>query len=168
MMFLLRAAFWVSLVLVLLPTGSKKPAGDVPQIKAAEAASAATAVVADLTHFCTRQPESCAVGSQIAVALGHRAQAGAQTVYEFITDRHDASPAPQVATSERDRADATGSIAGKGKLPVLLPRPRPTSAQAQAQTQAQTQAQNASRDTLTAADRTPSWRAPKLRQEAQL
>jgi hypothetical protein len=164
MMFLLRAAFWVSLVLVLLPTGSKKPAGDVPQIKAAEAASAATAVVADLTHFCSRQPESCAVGSQIAVALGHRAQAGAQTVYEFITDRHDASPAPQVATSERDRADATGSIAGKGKLPVLLPRPRPTSAQAQAQTPAQ----DASRDTLTAADRTPSWRAPKLRQEAQL
>lgn len=161
MMFLLRAAFWVSIVLVLLPTGSKKPAGDAPQIKAAEAASAATAAVADLTQFCTRQPESCAVGSQIAVALGHRAQAGAQTVYEFITDRRDASPAPQVATSEHqttDRADATGSIAGKGRPTpvVLLPRPRPT------------QAQDASHDTLTTADRLPSWRAPKLRQEAQL
>ena len=162
MMFLLKAAFWLGLVLVLLPTGSQKHAPDQPQIDAAQAATAATAAVADLSQFCTRRPESCAVGSTVMSVLAQRAQAGALMVYEFITERRDASSdSPEVvpvrhgATIEarnRDRADTTGSIGSGAGSGALLPRPRPPR----------------SYDTLTASDRHPAWRQPELRQEAQL
>jgi hypothetical protein len=145
MMFLLRAAFWVSLVLILLPSGSKKEA---PQIKAADAASAASAAVSDLSSFCTRQPESCAVGSQVATVLGQRAEAGARMLYDFFTARRDDS---STAVEHRDSNDTTGTVVSK-LAPGLLPRPRPMPSQ----------------DTLTASDRRAPWRTPKLRQEAEL
>jgi hypothetical protein len=168
MMFLLKAAFWLGLVLVLLPTGSNKRAVDAPQIDVVQAATAATAAVADLSEFCTRRPESCAVGSTVASVLAHRAQAGAVMVYEFITERREAaSDKPEVSdkpdvvpvrhsiTTEARSADwtnTTGSIRPGANAITLLPRPRPM----------------LSYETLTAADRHPVWRQPDLRQEAQL
>jgi hypothetical protein len=160
MMFLLKAAFWLGLVLILLPTGSKKH--DTPEIKAAEAASAATAAVSDLSQFCARQPESCSVGSQVASILAHRAQDGAIMVYEFITERReagkdkDASKKPDAIADGRgaERPDTTGSIlkTSTGGHALMLPRPRP----------------DRSHDTLTADDRQPAWRKPAVTREAQL
>jgi hypothetical protein len=148
----------VGLVLVLLPTGSKKQDIDTPQISAAEAATAATSTFADLSQFCTRRPEACTVGAQVAAILGQRAQAGAKMVYEFATERREGdterervAPARNKAVAEgrgADHADTTGSI----KSQSVLPRPRPERSQ----------------DTLTASDRQPTWRTPDLRQEAQL
>src|SRR5467141_4443871 len=102
MFFLIRMAFWLSVVLVLLPTGGSKPTAPSPRsdINAVEAVSAASATVSDMSQFCARQPEACAVGSQAAVALGHRAQAGAKMVYEFLNGRME-----------------TGSVATKANAP---------------------------------------------------
>jgi hypothetical protein len=99
MFFLIRMAFWSSVVLVLLPTGGSKPT-DVSrsQIGPLEAVSAASATVADMSHFCARQPEACAVGSQAAVALGHRAQAGARMVYDFLNERMETGSIANKAT----------------------------------------------------------------------
>jgi hypothetical protein len=165
MMFLLKAAFWLGLVLVLLPTGTKKHAVDEPQISAAEAATAATGAVADVSQFCTRRPETCSVGSQVGTILAQRAQAGAAMVYEFITERREAAPDKHEVIPVRhrsaeggkpDRSDTTGSIGANGLPAVipaaLMPRPRPTR----------------SHDTLTATDRNPGWRKPELLQEARL
>src|SRR5690606_3672600 len=91
-MFLLKAAFWLGLVLVLLPTGSKKQTDNAPQINAVEAATAATGALADLSQFCSRRPETCTVGSQVASVLAQRAQDGAVMVYEFVTERRQAAP----------------------------------------------------------------------------
>jgi hypothetical protein len=85
MMFLLRVAFWLSVVTILLPSGSQQ-AKSGPHMDAADAVSAATAAVSDMRQFCGRQPEACAVGSQAAVAFGYKAQAGAKMLYEFLTD----------------------------------------------------------------------------------
>lgn len=90
-MFLLRTAFWLTLVLVLLPSGRSEPIGG-PQVGAAEAVSAASATVSDMREFCTRQQDACAFGSQAVTALGHRAQAGAKMIYEFLTDRIGSNP----------------------------------------------------------------------------
>ena len=86
MFFLLRVAFWMGLVLVLLPTGGSEPVRG-PGVGAGDAVSAASAAVSDMRQFCTRQPDACTVGSQAAVSLGHRAQAGAKMLYEFLTER---------------------------------------------------------------------------------
>ncbi len=69
MFFLLRMAFWLGLVLVLLPTDKSSDSDKGPQIGASEAISAATAAVSDMSQFCTRQPAACEVGGQAAVAI---------------------------------------------------------------------------------------------------
>lgn len=90
MFFLLRLAFWIGLVLVLLPTG-KTTKSDTPQVDATEAVTAATAAMSDFSQFCARQPTACEISGQAATAIGHRAQAGARKVYEFIAEKADKS-----------------------------------------------------------------------------
>ena len=69
MFFLLRMAFWLSIVLILLPTGSTQRVQSGNDVGASEAISAASATVQDMRGFCTRQPDACSVGSQVAVSL---------------------------------------------------------------------------------------------------
>jgi hypothetical protein len=98
MFFLLRMAFWLGLVLVLLPRDKTPEQARAPQIGASEAISAATAAVSDMGQFCKRQPAACEVGGQAATVIGQRAQGGAKKLYEIITEKR----AP----------DRTGSIDG--------------------------------------------------------
>src|SRR5262250_2285096 len=106
MFFLLRMAFWLSVVLVLLPSGGSQlrtataPSSD---LGAMETLSAASATVSDMRQFCTRQPEACAVGSQAAVAFGQRAQAGAKLLYEFLSDRVGPNETGSVPAKPADR-----------------------------------------------------------------
>jgi hypothetical protein len=85
MRFLVRMAFWLTVVLVLLPIGGSGPAPKL-NINPIDAMSAAQATVTDMRSFCGRQPEACTVGSQAAVAIGHRAQAGAKMLYEYLSE----------------------------------------------------------------------------------
>ena len=78
MFFLLRMAFWLGLVLVLLPREKTPESDKLPQVGASEAVSAATAAVSDMGQFCKRQPAACEVGGQAATVLGQRAQDGAR------------------------------------------------------------------------------------------
>jgi hypothetical protein len=87
MFFLLRMAFWLGLVLVLLPTDKTPQMEKAPQVGASEAVSAATAAVSDMGQFCKRQPAACEVGGQAATVIGQRAQAGAKKLYQIITDK---------------------------------------------------------------------------------
>jgi len=104
MFFLLRMAFWLGLVLVLLPREKTPESNKMPQIGASDAVSAATAAVSDMSQFCKRQPAACEVGGQAATVIGQRATEGARKLYQIITDKK----AP----------DHTGSIAlaGEGDL----------------------------------------------------
>jgi hypothetical protein len=108
MRFLLRMAFWLTIVLALLPTGKTQPA---IQLGAVEAISAARATVTDVGSFCERQPDACAVGSQAAVAIGQRAQAGAKMLYEYLNEHRAAADA-----APRGAADS-------GRVPVPPARP---------------------------------------------
>jgi hypothetical protein len=98
MFFLLRMAFWLGLVLVLLPREKTPESDKLPQVGASEAVSAASAAVSDMSQFCKRQPAACEVGGQAATVIGQRAQEGARKLYRIITDKK----AP----------DTTGSIGG--------------------------------------------------------
>lgn len=106
MFFLLRMAFWLGLVLVLLPTDKSQDVDKTaaPQVGAADAISAATAAVSDMTQFCTRQPGACAVGGQAATVIGHRAQAGAKKLYNMITEKRPPDHTGSVGSVESIRA----------------------------------------------------------------
>jgi hypothetical protein len=88
MFFLLRMAFWLGLVLVLLPREKTPESDKVPQVGASEAVSAATAAVSDMGQFCKRQPAGCDVGGQAATVIGQRAQDGARKLNKIITDKN--------------------------------------------------------------------------------
>jgi hypothetical protein len=112
MFFLLRMAFWLGLVLVLLPREKTPESEKLPQIGASEAVSAATAAVSDMGQFCKRQPTACEVGGQAATVIGQRAQDGARKLYQIITDKK--SP------------DHTGSIGGIEDAETAAIAPRDT------------------------------------------
>jgi hypothetical protein len=107
MFFLLRMAFWLGLVLVLLPREKTPESDKVPQVGASEAVSAATAAVSDMGQFCKRQPAACEVGGQAATAIGQRAQDGARQLYKIITDKKPVTDKkPDHTSSIETAADA--------------------------------------------------------------
>jgi hypothetical protein len=116
MFFLLRMAFWLGLVLVLLPREKTPESDKVPQIGASEAVSAATAAVSDMGQFCKRQPAACEVGGQAATAIGQRAQDGARQLYKIIT-KPDQPGAPD------KKPDHTSSIGGDAEAVVVNASP---------------------------------------------
>ena len=132
MFFLLRMAFWLTVVCVLLPGGSKSTSPEV-QIDATQAASLAGAAVSDVRGFCDRQPDACVVGGKVAVAIGHKAEAGARTIYEFVTAKMNEKSAPAdkasaklvpVSAASQKTASGTltpGDMAPAWHAPVPLP-----------------------------------------------
>ena len=96
MMFLLRTTFWLSVVLLILPISTMQPKSGEGEIKTIEAVSAAGAAVSDMSQFCSRQADACAVGSQVLTHLGHKAQAAAKMIYDYVTEKvdHTASVKP--------------------------------------------------------------------------
>lgn len=103
MFFLLRLAFWLGLVLVLLPRDKTPESEKVPEISASDAVSAATATINDMGQFCKRQPAACEVGGQAATAIGQRATDGARKIYQIITDK---KPPDHTGSIDADAADA--------------------------------------------------------------
>jgi hypothetical protein len=89
MFFLLRLAFWIGIVLVLLPVGGSQQSHPKSTVGAGQAIAAADATVHDLAGFCTREPRACAIGSRLAIAMSDRAQRSAKMLYEFLTERSD-------------------------------------------------------------------------------
>ena len=116
MFFLLRMAFWLSVVCVLLPGGgSKQPASQSAHIDPAQAVSAAGATLADMRSFCERQPEACVVGAQVASTLGQKAQEGAKTLYEFISEKI----AEKDSTAGRGHKAMTVSASSSGQNTLM-------------------------------------------------
>ncbi|HEY8334692.1 MAG TPA: DUF5330 domain-containing protein [Tardiphaga sp.] len=100
MFFLLRMAFWLGLVLVLLPREKTPESDKLPQVGASEAVSAASAAVSDMSQFCKRQPAACEVGGQAATVLGQRAQEGARKLYQIITDKRPPDHTGSIAAGD--------------------------------------------------------------------
>ena len=114
MRFLLRAAFWFGLVLLLLPAGrsSDSDTRQTAPVGALAAASAATATFSDMRQFCARQPDACAVGAQVAVAAGQRAQTGAKMLFEFLNDKLVSTDWEMSPTAAQREGASTGKGSG--------------------------------------------------------
>jgi uncharacterized protein DUF5330 len=104
MFFLLRMAFWLCVVCVLLPSGGSQSSDPDRQIDAKQAVTLASAAVTDARGFCDRQPDACQVGGNLMVALGHKAEAGARTLYQFISARLSEAAEPAGNSAEKTAA----------------------------------------------------------------
>ena len=107
--FLIRTAFWFSLVLLMLPFGGQGDA-DGEQVGPLRALMAAREAVGDIAGICERKPDVCETGKSALHTIGVRAKASAKIAYEMLDDparraRTPRSPParslpPKVATSE--------------------------------------------------------------------
>jgi hypothetical protein len=130
MFFLLRMAFWLAVVCVLVPSG--KSTSPDAQIDASQAVTLAGAAVSDVRGFCERQPDACETGGKVAVALGHKAEAGARTIFDFISKVREKSASNDKSgkpVSDASQGTLTSSdMAPAWHAPVPLPprRDRPS------------------------------------------
>ena len=127
MRFLFRMMFWLTVVVLLLPSGGSQTSSSTVVI-ASDAVSAAKAAFADARSFCDRQPEACAMGSQTALAIGHRAQAGAKMIYDYLTEHLGTEN--EVSHPAKSVVEASGRASRDTLAPADLapawrgPRPR--------------------------------------------
>ena len=92
-MFLIRAAFWLTVVVLLLP-GDPKTGADAPRVGAFEALLAARGAVADMSGFCDRNPEVCATGSTALQVFVQKVRYGSELIAGYFNGS-EAKPAPK-------------------------------------------------------------------------
>ena len=151
MFFLIRAGFWLTIVLAVLPSGGTQQSAQAAKIDATDAVVAAGAAVSDMSGFCDRQPGACVVGAQTAVAIGQRAQAGAKMVYEFFSDH-------------ASRGNETGSVTKPKSEPKSELKSEPKSGQKLAAVRT-VPASPGSQSTLKDSDLDAVWQGPPARTE---
>ena len=115
--FLIRATFWFSLVLLLMPFGGS---GSSDELSPLQALLAARDAVQDISGMCERKPEVCEAGKSALHTIGVKAKASAEVAYQMLddesADQADA-PAPEAMAQAPDATIKTGT--------VVTPEPRP-------------------------------------------
>ena len=99
MWFLIRAAFWFSLVLLALPFGAGSGTSDAASVGPLQALVAAREAVGDIAGICERKPDVCATGKEAMHTITVRAKATVKMAAEMMDD--DETP---------DEATVTGSV----------------------------------------------------------
>ena len=103
MSFLIRAAFWLSLVILILPA-DRENTSDNASLSTSEALVAAQATVRDFTSFCSRQPEVCAAGEVAIENFSAKARYGAKQVYIYLDGDKDQTTDTTASTPENTLA----------------------------------------------------------------
>lgn len=114
MMFLVRSAFWLVLLIVLIPTDAEQ------QKKMFKMAQTA---VADIRGFCVRNPATCDSGQYAVNVLVRKAQHGAHMIQDLVSPQ--AEPlAPSQLASDVDRQTADQAVASEApKRGAVMPVP---------------------------------------------
>lgn len=90
MFFLMRVAFWLTVVVMLIPADPKTGA-EAPRVTLVQAFFAARATIADLSAFCTRNPDVCVTGHAAAQMFSDKAETGARMLYQYFNDEGTAT-----------------------------------------------------------------------------
>ncbi len=156
-MFLVRSAFWLSVVILLLPaeidkTDTKLNDAQV-SITAGQALVAAQSTVSDLSGFCLRNQTACSTGKAAVDLFIRKAQYGANLLNEWVSGVSSAN-ASTVEPVKRSSLQAPASselaaTATKSGRSVHL-----------------TKSNRASQQTLTKEDLHPAWGGPKTKRKA--
>ena len=105
MFFLIRMAFWFSLVLLALPLD---PAGtNGASVSPIQAFFAAQQAVDDVSGICERKPDVCDVGRAAMQTIGVRARETARIAYEMLEENGATKPADDIGALIASEGDAT-------------------------------------------------------------
>jgi hypothetical protein len=132
MLFLIRTAFWLMIIVLLLPTDAQQRS---------EVYGTAQAAVNDVATFCDRNPETCARGKDAFSVFVQKAQFGARMVMDLINNRtspnDEALPSDEAAPSQDMRNSQVSSMVEPVRFDM-----------------------SASQDTLNPEDREEAWSGP--------
>jgi len=101
-MFLLRTAFWLSVVVILIPA-DPETGEDAPRVTAIEALSAAQTAAQDLSQFCVRNPDVCDTGGTALHVFADKVRYGTRMIYSYFGDdsaESKAAPARETLTPD--------------------------------------------------------------------
>lgn len=97
--FLIKVAFWLGLVLALIPYGEGSAANG-EMVGPMQVLHTAGEVARDFSQLCDRKPDTCRTGRAILRTVGIRAREGARIAYEALDGK----------LTENDSQIATGSV----------------------------------------------------------
>ena len=132
MLFLIRAAFWLMIIVLLLPTDAQQRA---------EVYGTAQAAVKDVATFCDRNPETCARGKDAFSVFVQKAQFGARMLMDLIQNKTSAGAA-EPASLQSPLPEMQNSDAAAFAKPIRYDI-------------------SASQDTLNPEDREEAWSGPE-------
>ena len=134
-MFLVRMAFWLMILVLLLPTDGQQQS---------DVYGTAQAAVKDVSGFCGRNPGVCEKGKDAFGVFVQKAQFGAQMLMGFFKEQTD------------------GTSASEMVAPAPEPRPAPAAANWEEEpAQAVPATAVSSEDTLNPDDLAPAWGQPR-------
>ena len=121
--FLIRMAFWFSLVLLALPLSVGPDEDGRESVGPIQALFAAREAVGDIAGICERKPDVCETGKSAMHTITVRAKETARIAAEMLDDQQAAAPETKIAQTS---AETTGSVAedivlpAKVNIPVML------------------------------------------------
>jgi len=128
MWFLIKTAFWFSMVLVMLPIfdqGATDRLKTENGVQLTDAIGAAAGAFSYVSAMCSEKPDVCVKGVETFSTLGSRAREGAHVAYSYLDEKF----ADKTAQAAADQV-LTGTVAKpKDKMVanVPIPTPRPES-----------------------------------------
>jgi hypothetical protein len=113
--FLIRSAFWFSLVLLVIPFGGQDEAGN--SVGPLQALGAAREAIGDVTGICERKPDVCVTGKAALHTIGVRAREASRIAFEMLDEKLEEPDATTTGTVAADAAPVDAVI------PVARPEP---------------------------------------------
>lgn len=109
-MFLIRAVFWLSLVVAFIPVNPSDLSANQDPVSPLETVGLAQSVVEDVAGFCSRNQGTCETGGQLFSQMGVKAREGARIAYTWLDKRY--GPQAQTASGEAENVDnvETGAV----------------------------------------------------------
>ncbi|WP_249695657.1 DUF5330 domain-containing protein [Stappia sp. WLB 29] len=102
MFFLLRCAFWIALVLLILPIDTGEDGKESAGINPVTAFFAAQSTISDLSGFCERNPQTCETGGQAISQIGAKAKVSARMLYEYLDENGELTTGTTGTLTETD------------------------------------------------------------------
>ena len=124
-MFILRMAFWLAVVIMLIPSddvpSTEAPVAEEPELSVNEAIGAAAATVSDMASFCERNQQVCKTGAQAFDVFLAKAENGARLAFQILNDVNEGATEGGAGeqTTARDadyRRSEPAPSAGRGTL----------------------------------------------------
>ena len=115
--FLIRMAFWFSLVLLALPLGVGPGEDGQQSVGPIQALFAAREAVGDIAGLCERKPDVCETGKSAMYTITVRAKETAKIAAAMIDDQQSG----QTDTPEMKVADGSVTITGSVAEDIVLP-----------------------------------------------